>query len=478
MFRIRGICPTSLLIFCAALAGCGAGGGLNSQPQNNGNSSVVLAMTDTPPSNVSILSAEVTLTGATLTPGNISLFSGSTTVELTRLQTDVAYLATAMNIPAGNYTGLTLAFANPSLTIENDSTASIVSGTTTCIVGAICTISPTTTANLSATIPLTSFTIAPTSTTGLLIDVNLDNLLTAAMGADFSAGTTVTTFTPAGAEAPPVGAEDVVGHVGNLSVTGNTFTLTNATASYSLKVDNTSTFFQFPVTGSCPTPGIGCLQNNQILSVDIGIQPDGSILARNVVFEDADSSDIEVEGMITSTNAGSQQFNMVTLGISAAGTGISIGQPLTVQYFLTPQTPFDVDFTHADAASVASTGFLFAAPTDLVVGQQVSVRRNTASTGATIKVDRVRLRSSRITATVQLIGSGIITLTNLPSIFFGHGGLTQIQAQTSLPTIFFEIGHSITISNIGLSNMVSVRGPLFNVSGGRTLVATKVALKL
>jgi hypothetical protein len=169
---------------------------------------------------------------------------------------------------------------------------------------------------------------------------------------------------------------------------------------------------------------------------------------------------------------------MVTLGISAAGTGISIGQPLTVQYFLTPQTPFDVDFTHADAASVASTGFLFAAPTDLVVGQQVSVRRNTASTGATIKVDRVRLRSSRITATVQLIGSGIITLTNLPSIFFGHGGLTQIQAQTSLPTIFFEIGHSITISNIGLSNMVSVRGPLFNVSGGRTLVATKVALKL
>ena len=124
MLRIRSM----LANFCAwssvlALAGCGGGNQFGSQTQNNGNSSVVLAMTDTPPSNVTILSAEVTLTGATLAPGNVSLFSGSTTVELTRLQTDIAYIATAANIPAGNYTSVTLTFANPSLTIENDSTS-------------------------------------------------------------------------------------------------------------------------------------------------------------------------------------------------------------------------------------------------------------------------------------------------------------------------------------------------------------------
>ena len=77
-------------------------------------------MTDTAPSLVSILSAQVTLTGTTLAPGNVSIFSGSATVDLMRLQTDVAYLATAANIPAGNYTAVTLTFANPSLTIEND----------------------------------------------------------------------------------------------------------------------------------------------------------------------------------------------------------------------------------------------------------------------------------------------------------------------------------------------------------------------
>jgi hypothetical protein len=473
MFRIRWIWPISALIFCAVIAGCRGTVQLGSQGGNNGNSSVVLAMTDTPPSNVSILSAEVTLTGATLTPGNVSLLSGSTIVELTRLQTDIAYIATAANIPAGNFTAVTLTFANPSLTIEND-TASVIG---TCAVGSICTMAPTATANLSTTVPLTAFTIASSTTTGLLIDVDLDNLLTATMGADFSAGTTVTPFTPAGTGAPPVGAEDVVGHVGNINASSNTFTLTNATASHSLKVDNTSQFFQFPTSTACPTPGFACLQNNQIVSVDIGIQADGSILARNILFEDADSSDAEVEGMITSTNVGSQQFNIVALGISATGTGLNIGEAVTVQYSVSPQTTFDVDFTHSDHSQVSITGFLFATPVDLAVGQQVSIRLHSILSGGQVMADRVRLRSSRITATVKTIGSGIITLSSLPSIFFGHGGITLIQSQTSLPTIYFEIGRSINISDIGLSNVVSVRGPLFNVSGGRTLIATKVVLK-
>jgi hypothetical protein len=325
-------------------------------------------------------------------------------------------------------------------------------------------------------VPLTSFAIASSSTTGLLIDVNLDNLLTAAMGEDFSAGTSVTSFTPGGTGAPPVGAEDVVGQVGNISVSGNTFTLTNATASYSLKVDSTSTFFQFPVSSSCPvTPGFGCLQNNQILSVDIGIQSDGSILARNIVFEDADNSDSEVEGMITNTNAVSQQFSMVIQTMSAPVTGLSIGQPITVQY-VTSQTPFDIDLVHADNLQMSTTGFVFAAPADLVVGQQVSMRRNSTSTASQINADRVRLRNTRVTATIQR-GLPNLLLVNLPSLFSGHG-VTSITAQTSLtpPTIYYEVGQNINSSNIVIGELVSARGPLFN-SSGRTQVTTKVVVK-
>jgi hypothetical protein len=470
MFRIRSIWPISVLILCAALAGCGGNNQFGSQPQNSGNSSVVLAMTDTPPSLVSILSAQVTLTGATLAPGNVSLFSGSTTVELTRLQTDIAYIATAANIPAGNYTSVTLTFANPSVTIENDTPSPIGN----CAVGSICAMVPTA-PSLSATVPLTAFSIAANSATGLLIDVSLDNLLTASLGEDFTAGTTATPFTPAGIGAPSVGAEDVVGQVGNINATNKTFTLTNATTTYSLRVDNTSTFF-FSASG-CSTSGFACLQNNQILSVDIGIQSDGSILARNILFEDADSSDTEVEGMITSTNVGSQQFNLVIQTMSAPVSGLSIGQSITVLYSGSPQTPFDVDLVHADTLAMSTAGFLFAAPADLAVGQQVSIRRNSTSAQGQIKADRVRLRSTRVTATVQG-GLPNISLVSLPSLFSGHG-VAGITAQTSLspPTIYYEVGKTINSSDIAISELISVRGPLFNVSGGRTLVAAKVVVK-
>ena len=470
-----------MLIFYAALAGCGGINQFGSQPGNNGNSSVVLALTDTPPSNVSILSAKVTLTGAKLIPGDVPLLSGSTTVqELTRLQTDIAYLATAPNIPAGPYTAVTLTFANLSLTIEND-TGSVLAG---CAIGSICTIAPTAPA-MSTTIQLPAFSIAANSTTGLLIDVNLENLLTASLGADFSAGTTVTPFTPAGTGAPPVGAEDVVGQVkaGSINASANTFTLTNAAGSFPLKVDNTTTLFQFPTSVTCPTPGFACLQNNQILSVDIGIQSNGTILARNILFEDADSSDAEVEGLITSTNAASQQFNMVVLTVSGTGTGLIIGGQETVQYSTSPQTPFDVDFLHADNFQISTSSFssFFTGPAELVAGQQVSVRRNSSSTSV-LMADRVRLRSSRITAAVQSSGSSIITLGNntLPSLFFGHGGVTQIQAQTSItpPTIYFDIESSFNASTNIVGDTLSVRGPLFNTGGtNRTLVATKVVLK-
>ena len=435
-------------------------------------------MTDSPPSLVSVLSAQVTLTGATLTPGNISLLSGPKTVELTRLQTDVAYLATATSIPAGNYSAITLTFANPSLTIENDMATTIAG----CAVGAVCKIAPTSTANLSTSVPLTSFSIASNSTTGLLLDVNLDALVTSSLGEDFSgAATSVSPFTPAGVGAPPVGAEDVVGQVGSVSASNNTFTLTNATASYTLKVDNTSTFFQFP-TNVCASSGFSCLQNNQIASVDIAMQSDGSILARNIVFEDADNSDAEIEGIITSTaNLGSQQFTFVIQTMSAAVSGLSIGQPIPVQYSTaSPVTTFDLDLLHADNLQVSTSGFLFAAPADLLVGQQVSVRRNSSSTGSLIKADRVRLRSTRLSGTVQSGPPNIfLSSSSLIPFFTGHGITTGITAQTSLtpPTIYFEIGTIINSSNIIVNDFVSVRGPLFNIGGGRTVLATKVVEK-
>jgi hypothetical protein len=471
MFRSRSILTIFALCICALIGGCRANSNPFGTQNQGGNSSVVLAMTDTPPSTVSVLSAEVTLTGATLTPGNVSIFSGSTTIELTRLQTDVAFLATAVNVPAGAYTGVILTFANPMLTIENDTNATIGG----CAVGAICTIAPTSVANLSTTASLEMAPIAASSTNGLLLDVNLDNLLSATLGADFKNGVSASPFTPAGAGAPLVGAEDVVGQVTALDAAHNSFTFQNASGTYSLAVDGATTFFQVPAS-TCTITGFSGIHVNQILSVDIGIHADGTLGARNVLCEDSDNSDAEVEGMITSTNVGSQEFNMAVLSVSSSGTGLTIGNQTTVQYSVAPQTPFDIDFAHADTLQVSTAGFIFAAPVDLAVGQQVSVRRNSASIASLIKADRVRLRSTRLSANVQSLGAPNINLGSIPSIFSGHG-VTQIQVQTTAQTILSENNAAIVFTQIPVSGVVSVRGPLFNVSGTRTLVATKVVLK-
>ena len=458
-------------MLCLGFTGCSHHVfGLGSQPQSTGAGPVILAVTDTPPTMVSILAAQVTLTGATLNPGNVPLFSGSTTIELTRLQTDVAFLSTTQ-VPVGNYTSLALTFANPLLTIENDTNAAIG----TCVVGTICTMAPTSTSNLATTISLSSFSIAANSSQGLLMDVNLDNLLSASLGADFGAGTTASAFIPAGAGAPLVEAEDVVGQVANINAANNTFTLQNATGSISLTVDNTGTFFQFP-SNVCTTSVFACLQANQIVSVDIGIEATGAIVARNVVFEDADNSDTEVEGTITATNVGQQQFTIVPLTESSAVSGLNIGVAATAHYSVSPQTPFDVDFVHGDNTQITTNCCLFTTATDLAVGQQVTIRRNANSSGTLINADRVRLRSTRITANVTQIGAPIFFLYNLPSIYSGND-ITQIEVRTSTPTILSENNTAIVFTDISNNVLASVRGPLFNVSGTRTLVASKVKLK-
>lgn len=470
MSRIPLKCTIVLLVASAALASCGGRGVSSGGGGSTGTAPVVLTMTDTPPTNVSLLSAEVTLTGATLGPGNVSLFSGATTIELTRLQTDIAYISTTL-VPSGSYTSLALTFSNPILTIENDTGSSLVTGGSNpaCISSAICTIQSVAT-NLSTTITLSpTMTVSATSGAGLLADVNLNNLLSATLGADFKNGVTVSEFTPASSGAPPVGAEDVVGHVTTTDATHSKFSLQNAVGMFSLTVDNTTTFLNFP-TGTCTTPSIACVQANQILSVDISIRADGTPVARNVLFEDADSTDIEVEGIITST--GSLTFKMVTLAESTAITGLRIGDVATVQYSTTsPATQFEKDLVYADNVLVDTTGFVFSAPADLIVGQQVQVRRNPIS-GTLITADRIRLRSSRVTG--QALAGGATTLFNLgslPSIFTTHVA-PQIQVITSSSTICTGTVSNCSSLALNVQHSLSVRGPMF--ASSKTLVASKV----
>lgn len=118
------------------LAACG-GAGPRPQPSPGATVPVSLTLRDTPPAGVTILSFEIMLTGTVLQPGAVSLLSKPIEVELTQLQIETAFLNTAKAAP-GTYSSITATFANPELTILNNSGGAIGG----CANGAVCELKP------------------------------------------------------------------------------------------------------------------------------------------------------------------------------------------------------------------------------------------------------------------------------------------------------------------------------------------------
>src|SRR6202047_3286506 len=117
-----------LVVAIIALAGC-SGGGQTTTGGGGGNqqhASLTLTLTSKPDvtlTNISVLSATVSITGITLNPtsGNavpLTLTPTVYPVDLTRLQSDTAVLG-MLSLPAGNYSSATVTFSAPSLTIDN-----------------------------------------------------------------------------------------------------------------------------------------------------------------------------------------------------------------------------------------------------------------------------------------------------------------------------------------------------------------------
>ena len=219
-----------------------------------------------------------------------------------------------------------------------------------------------------------------------------------------------------------MGAEDVVGQVPSLNTTNNTFSIQNVAGSFPLVVDSNSTFFQFPIN-VCTTSAIACLRTNQIVSVDMRrSEPMVLWKQRNVVFERMPTIAIRKwKARLRAQMRARRQFNIVVHAISGTGTGLSIGQVATVTYAVAPQTPFAIDFGHADNTQIPTAGFLFATPADLSVGQEVSIRRNSSSSGV-LHLLRIAYCCGCHGSLHRFnrLGLLIFFMSNLPSIFSGN----------------------------------------------------------
>jgi len=431
---------------------------------------VNVSITDAPPAGVTVLTFEVTVTGATLNPGSADLLAGKgpVRIEVKKLETENAFLSTA-NIPSGDYTSLNLTFSNPELTFRNDSSTTLAG----CASGSVCEIKPS--GALTATVNGQFNTMSGTQT-GVLVDFNLANLITPSLAVDFSTATAVTaTQQIKDGEGELEDLDDLDGIVANPS--SSQFTLqTTDMGNITVTIDSNTQFDGFD---ACAAANATCVQSGQSVEVDLMLGASGAFLAKKIELQDdaQQAPDDELEGIVFKIDSPSQ-FEMAVNDELRAVANISVGDPVTVMLTTSGGgTSFRVDMNGLTIPSSLQQAFESATDTSqLLPGQTVQVRKVAMTGGPTpaaIKVttDRVRLRDTRFTATVSGAPSGSnFNVGGLPGLFTA-AGISQIQVQTSSQTDFENISG---VSGLADGSTVSLRGLLFLSTPNPVMIADKV----
>ncbi len=469
---ILGVC--GLLFLCVLVIYSCSGGMQN--PLRQGSSALSVTVTDTPPAGVSVLSFEVSVTGATLNPGSVDLLAGRgpVRIEVEELETESAFLNT-VSVGPGTFTSLSLTFANPELTFKNGTAANLAG----CAPGAVCEVNPTGTLTSTVNFP-SPLTIAGSSSgsmegeddertaMGIQLDLDVNTILTGTLGVDFSQSGAVSVKQLAReAEGELDDVDELKGTVQNLSTMNMTFTLHTMSGDFSITTDS-NTQFEFE---NCTANNFSCLQNSMVVEVDAMMMPGGIFLAKKIEFED-EAEDDELEGVVFKIDD-AMHFEMVVLDELRSVNNVNVGNPVVV----TLSNPsFQVQMEELNAPSALVNAFQSATDTSqLLPGQALEVRLTApANPGPPISVtaDRVRLRMTQFTANV----SGAPTpptfmVGNLPSLFTG-AGITTIEVDTSDKTDFDGVSG---VSALADTNTVSLRGLLFsNGANPPVLEAKKV----
>lgn len=464
--------PSSLLLVLVLLLQVACGDVSSTlPPPAAGTAPLSLTMKDTPPAGVTVLSFEVLVTSAVLQPGSVALVSSPIEIEVKRLETESAFLST-VNVPAGTYNSITVTFANPELTIKNDTGATLPLPSGSCAPGAVCEIKPSLSGSFTYSGAPFPLSVVANTPLGLLVDVNLNNIIQSDLSISFGVTNAFTvTQLPL---SQPTGQleeiEDVRGRVTAKDASNSQFTFELGAGGRTLtvKVDANTTFEDFDEIGLPNT--FASLQAGQLLELDLRLIAGGMLLAEEVELED-DVNAEELEGVIVALNTSAvpPQFDIVLLEEVPNVAGVDIGQ--LVRVTLRSGTSFEVD---ADGLTIPTDLPQFDAVEDLLVGQTVDVRRRTAPTGTPpgIETDRVRLRMTRFTARVKTPGALALVVDTLPPLFTASG-VTEIEVRASSQTSFEP--SNLTAASLVVGDVISLRGLLFRrLAGPPVLVAKKV----
>jgi len=494
--QLLGIAAFSLF-----MAGCGGQNSAMSPTPNPNptpeNTPVSMSVTDTPPTGVTVLFFQLGITDATLTTQggtSVPLLSSSHTipVNVTELQTDAAFLGNA-NLAAGDYTGLTLTFSNPQLTIFNGTGATIGSGATACVNNATCTLSP------STSPMMVSFTTAPfpidlsaSSPLAFMLDINLNTVIQSDLTVNLAASGGVTLSQ---LPIPPTGPVPGLGHVNGTIQSVVAPTGTPATGSFVIQTpdgrtftidDNGSTTYNYP-SAVCSTANAACLAAQQVVKVEVSFQTGGTLLASEVDYIEAAGQTV-VEGDIIrlSSSGGNTVMDLILNGPYDSGQ-LPMGHRATVTVPTTGVT-YAID---SDEGFTIPSGLSFASATDLNVGQEVAVAVMGSVTTASgtndwdpwggrakisFTTDSITLEPNQITGQVNVITAGNLsfTLNTNPYYFvtpskgaFPSWAPITITVLTTSGTTFDNFTTD-TFAGVAANDRVSIKGWVFSTPSAAT----------
>lgn len=476
--RILG-CLATLVAGMFLLAGCshavfpqsGSSGSTSS-------SAVILTIHDSAPIGIAVPSFEVTITGAVLEPGNVSLLTNGQTVELTQLQTNSVYLSTTTSVPAGTYNSLQLTYSSPQFTIVNQTGAPQTTPSGQCPAGATCIISSPTTDKLSNNVSFTNPVVIGSSTPTLLeFDVNLNDVIQSDLSVDFSQSGGVTVTQPTGSSVSTIDTIYLAGQVQSVDSSANQFQLAASTGQTFTITTTASTIYEFGRNQVCMANDFGCITQNETVDVAVNIQSDGATFDAAEVDYDNAPNTVQVSGTIVGET-----------GSPATSLAIVVHQTIPSQSSLPPGTPAIVNFSSPsyvinNGSFVLPSGVTFGSATDLMIGQEVeaTLASGTQISGTTFSTNRLALEQAQLQAAVLDIESEAqpypyFDINQLPALLTNEAVEIQVLDTSSLQAapVQYQNLTPANISSLQTQEAITVGGFLFNSAPSPTIVATVV----
>ncbi len=445
----------------------------------------------TPPPNTNLLSFivdvnTITLTSSTGTNVNIPLNNTSFSVDLTKLQSDSAFLGTSATVPAGSYTSMSVSLSSPVVTFCTQT-----AGNTGCASGSVTTISGATAAPKITTAPF-PLTLTANQKTGLAVTLNTGNALTVntsqvVTAVNLGAANVLSANNlPSASSSLAAGhldfVEDVTGVVTAVNAATQSVTVKTATRGSLTAIANSSTVFSPNCTAfNLSLSFSSCIVQGQVASLDTVLNSDGTFTLLEYDPLSTTTADW-IEGIVTATASSPTQFTLVDNDLVLASSGSLIGSsaPLGTQVKVTLASPkpFLVD---TKGLTVPVNNFTGTDASILLPGQTLSVHVTAftaaaGSTPATANVDTVYLRFTRVSGTVAATGTQASFNIQNPPSFFGITTQPVVEITQGAPPSIPATNFDGVTSATALSNpqTVSIRALYFGQGTSMPFSAAKV----